>query len=129
MDFSKAKCYACFSPVIPTSLLPSNVFFSPFASNSLQNASELLAGRFSNAKHRKPPNILEQLEASCLPREDSENTCNWVLSIIQLTEVRVSGDPEAAPRQSIIALTLGAVVTDEIKKKEGLCYGLSRNQE
>ena len=48
---------------------------------------------------------------------------HWVLSIIQHTAVHVSGYPEAAPRQSVITLTLDAVVTEEVKENEALCYG------
>ena len=46
-----------------------------------------------------------------------------MLSIIQHTAVHVSGYPEAAPRQSVITLTLDAVVTEEVKENEALCYG------
>ncbi|XP_055582558.1 craniofacial development protein 1 isoform X3 [Falco biarmicus] len=73
--------------------------------------------------HWKPPSVLEQLEASGSTGEDSEYTRNWVLSIVQRAAVCVSGSLKQLLRQSLIALTLDAVVTGEVKEDEGLCYG------
>lgn len=66
---------------------------------------------------------MEQLGASGLTGEDSQYRCNWVLGIIQHTVVHVSGYPAAAPRQSVIALTLDRVVTDEVKKRRSCAMG------
>lgn len=66
----------------------------------------------------------EQLEASGLTGEDTEYRHNWVLNISEHTAVPVSGDPEAAPRQSVTAL----VQLSQMKLKKMRNYAMSEIQ-